>query len=72
MNFEIVEKRMKSAFTVGLAGMLAIAAVAQEGTNSAAEAMQARLAASTVRLAEVRKRIADEKIPMAQAFFAAE
>jgi len=72
MNFEIVEKRMKSAFTVGLAGMLAIAAVAQEGTNSAAEAMQARLAASTVRLAEVRKRIADEKIPMAQALSAAE
>ena len=63
---------MKSAFTVGLAGMLAIAAVAQEGTNSAAEAMQARLAASTVRLAEVRKRIADEKIPMAQALSAAE
>jgi len=72
MNFKIVEKRMKSAFTVGLAGMLAIAAVAQEGTNSAAEAMQARLAASTVRLAEVRKRIADEKIPMAQALSAAE
>ena len=45
MNFEIVEKRMKSAFTVGLAGMLAIAAVAQEGTNSVTEAKQPGLAA---------------------------
>ena len=66
---------MKSVFTVGLAGMLTLAAVAQEGTNgaaSAAEAMQARLAASTVRLSDVRKRIADEKIPLTQALSAAE
>lgn len=66
---------MKSLLMVGLAGMLVFAAVAQEGTNSAAsaaEVMQSRLTASTARLGDVRKRIADEKIPLTQMLSGAE
>ena len=66
---------MKSVFMVGLAGLLAFAAVGQEDTNSvanAAEVMRSRLAASTARLADVRKRIADEKIPLTQRLSGAE
>ncbi len=71
----MLEKRMKSLFMVGFAGVLAFAAMAQEATNGAASAagvMRSRLTASTVRLSDARKRIADEKIPLTQTLSGAE
>lgn len=66
---------MKTAMLVGLTGVLAFLALAQESPNAltgAAETMRKRLTDSSLQLAETRKRIADEKIPLTHALSEAE
>ena len=73
----VSEKSMKVFMSVCAAVLLATAAGAQEAARAvvdgaAADKMRARLEASNQKLAEVRKQIADAKIPLAQSLSAAE
>jgi biopolymer transport protein ExbB len=66
---------MKAVFLMVLACVGVFAAAAQEATNGlagAAETMRARLTASSARLADVRKQIADDKIPLTRSLSEAE